>query len=64
MTDDDFELLFPRDISDETATILCNFLYALVTECENRFFTQIRRYRPTQHAVALGHPWIFLHPED
>jgi hypothetical protein len=43
-----FDLVFPHNISDETASALGDFLYQLAAACENRYFVQIRRYHRRQ----------------
>ena len=39
----DIQALFPEEISDHTAAVLSEFLYALAGECEARYASQLRR---------------------
>ena len=53
------EPLFPDEISDHTAAILSEFLYALAADCESRYISQLRRYYARNHDVYdPDHPWI------
>ncbi len=55
----DIEALFPEEISDCTAAVLSEFLYALAGECEARYASQLRRYYAKHHDdYDTDHPWI------
>ena len=43
-----FEPVFPDGISDETASVLSEFLHQLAAACERRYFAQLRRYHRKQ----------------
>ncbi len=43
--ENDIELLFPRDISDESAMVLCDFLAELLMMADSRYLCHLRRYR-------------------
>lgn len=50
--------LFPDGISDETASVLSEFLYELAAAWENRYLTQLRRYHSRQRNLYdPEHPW-------
>ncbi len=54
----DLEPLFPKGISDEAASVLSEFLYALAMACESRYFTQLDRYHARQRAPCdPQQPW-------
>ena len=42
------EPVFPDDLSDETASVLSEFLHQLAAACESRYFVQLRRYHRRQ----------------
>ncbi len=55
----DIEYLFPRDISDESAVVLCNFLAELLLAADSRYLTKLRRYRQKYSPlVDPEHPWM------
>jgi len=55
----DIEPIFPDQISDRTAAILSDILYALAADCESRYISQLRRYYARNHDVYdPDHPWI------
>ena len=39
------ELLLPDNLSDETATALCDVLHDLAFVCDSRYMAQVLRYR-------------------
>ena len=50
--------LLPRDVSDEAATVLCDFLAELVVIAETRYAPYCRRHRDSQPLpVDKQHPW-------
>jgi hypothetical protein len=50
--------LLPRHISDESASVLCNFLAELTQLAERRYFCKIRRYREVvRPPVDPQFPW-------
>ena len=48
--------LFPDDLSDETASVLSDFLYQLATACENQYLAQLRRYNRRKRQMNLYDP--------
>lgn len=55
----DIEQLFPRDISDESAVVLCDFLAELLLAADSRYLTKLRRYRQAHSPpVDSEYPWI------
>jgi len=57
----DIEPLFPEQISDHTAVVLSEFLYALACDCEARYAAQLRRYYARARHRDLydpDHPWL------
>jgi hypothetical protein len=51
--------LFPNPLSDEAASQLADFLYALADAYENRYFNQIRRHHSGQRNLYHPeHPWL------
>lgn len=55
---DEVGRLLPSRISDESATLLCDFLAELTRAAESRYFCQIRRYREEDRTrVDPDHPW-------
>lgn len=56
--------LFPDDISDEAASVLCEFVQALALACDSRYFNQLRRYHSKQQNLFdPDHPWR-THPQE
>lgn len=50
--------LLPDNLSDETATALCDVLHDLAFVCDSRYLAQILRYREGQRFVsAPKRPW-------
>lgn len=65
MSDDDYEYdmeqLLPKQISDETAVALCDFLAELNMAVEIRYLHQLRRYHEAHRPpVDPQRPWINL----
>lgn len=54
----DAEPLFPRELSDEAAATLCDFLHELAAVADSHFLAQIIRHRRA-HAPSVDpdHPW-------
>lgn len=48
MTRRRFNPIFPDGLSDETASALSEFLHQLATDCDTRYFVQLRRYHRRQ----------------
>lgn len=68
MSDDDYEYdmeqLLPKQISDETAVALCDFLAELNMAVEIRYLHQLRRYHEALHPpVDPKHPWRNLNSD-
>ena len=40
--------VFPDGLSDDSAAVLCEFLYQLAAACETRYLVQLRRLRSRQ----------------
>lgn len=58
MNKTDIEPLFPERLTDEAASVLSSFLYDLAAACENRYFTQLRRYHESQRIIHdPERPW-------
>lgn len=58
MNDDEMARLFPCHISDESATVLCDFLAELSMAADSRYFGQIRRYKEeSRSTVDPDQPW-------
>ena len=56
--------LLPDNLSDETATALCDVLYDLAFVCDSRYLAQILRYRERQRFVsAPKRPWRSSPPD-
>jgi hypothetical protein len=54
----DMDRLLPRDISDEAATVLCDFLAELTMIAETRYYPHCRRHRDAHPPpVDPLHPW-------
>lgn len=54
----DMEQLLPKQISDETAVALCDFLAELNMAVEIRYHHQLRRYHEAHRPpVDHEHPW-------
>ncbi len=52
--------LFPESLSDEAASALCAFLYALADACESRYLAQLLRHQDAQQTLYdPEHPWRF-----
>ena len=51
------ESLFPNDLSDQTATVLTEFLHSLTAQCDAHHFRQLRRFSASHEA-----PFDPLHP--
>lgn len=59
MTRRRFDPLFPDGLSDESASMLSEFLYKLAADCESRYFVQIRRYHNKQmNPYDPDAPWL------
>ena len=57
------EPLFPDGISEVTAAVLCQFLYALAADCEARYGSQLRSYHAErQTLIDPERPWITKPP--
>ena len=55
----DIEPIFPEEISDRTAAVLSEFLYALAGECETRYASRLRRYYAKHHHYYdPDRPWL------
>ena len=67
MSDDceyDMEQLLPKQISDETAVALCDFLVGLNMAVEIRYLHQLRRYHEAHRTpVNPEHPWRNLNSD-
>ena len=52
--------LFPADLSDETATALCDFLHELAAFADSRYLAQILRYRRQHQPPPFDpdRPWL------
>ena len=61
----DAEPLFPDDLSDEAASVLSEFVYALAFACENRYLTQVLRHHERQRQLPYDpdHPWRTRPPD-
>ncbi|WP_081577476.1 hypothetical protein [Acidithiobacillus thiooxidans] len=58
------ELLLPDNLSDETATALCDVLHDLAFVCDSRYMAQALRYRERQRSVPTPeHPWRSSPPD-
>ena len=58
------ESLFPNDLSDETATVLSEFLHSLTAQCDARYFIQVRRFYASQEVPFDPlRPWITKPPD-
>ncbi len=54
----DMDRLLPRAISDEAATLLCDFLAELTAMAETRYEPHCRRHRDSHpQPVDPLHPW-------
>ncbi len=54
----DIEPLFPEGLSDEAASVLSAFLYALADACESRYLAQLLRHHDSQRTLHdPEHPW-------
>lgn len=54
----DMDRLLPRAISDEAATLLCDFLAELTAMAETRYYPHCRRHRDLHPPpVDPLHPW-------
>lgn len=52
------EPLFPNGLSDENVAVLSEFLHALASDCDSRYFVQLRRYYARQETLGdPDHPW-------
>jgi len=50
--------LFPRDLSDETAAVLCEVMHTLALICEGHYLAQLRRYHSQQRNLYdPEQPW-------
>jgi hypothetical protein len=59
--ENDIEHLFPLDISDESAVVLCDFLAELLLAADSRYLTKLRRYRQAHSPpVDPEHPWKMI----
>jgi hypothetical protein len=57
------DVLFPDDLSDEAATALTDFLFALALACESRYLTQLVRFhRQQQEENGQEQLWQNLPP--
>ncbi len=58
------ELLLPDNLSDETATALCDVLHDLAFVCDSRYMAQVLRYRERQRSGPdPEHPCRSLPPD-
>lgn len=54
----DMDRLLPRAISDEAATLLCDFLAGLAAMAETRYYPHCRRHRDSHpQPVDPLYPW-------
>lgn len=50
--------LFPKGISDEAASVLCEFLQDLALACDSHYFVQLRNYHSQQmNLYDPEQPW-------
>ena len=56
----DTDPLFPADLSDETATALCDLLHELAASADSRYLAQILRYRRQHQPPPFDpdRPWL------
>jgi len=55
-TDNGYQDITQRPLSDETAVEILDFLQVLITDFENRYASQINRYYAQRR--QLNHDWI------
>lgn len=54
----DNDPLFPESLSDEAASVLCDFLHELAFACDSHYFAQLHRYHEKQRTIYdPEHPW-------
>jgi hypothetical protein len=60
----DLEPLFPDNISDETASVVSDFLWRLISAWDGHYFLQLNRYYDSRRRPCdPDQPWRTLPPD-